>query len=220
MADEEERRYPKGFDPERDVKLDARSLRGVAHPLRTRLLGLLRVDGPSTATRLADRLGLSSAATSYHLRQLAAYGFVAEDEGRGTTRERWWRAVHRSTWFDQSALEGTGENPEEIDALTEEYLRSVFEAYARSGFEYLDIAHRLPKQWRDVSNFSDTMLSLTPVEARQVSVELDELLQKYRRRDAPDQPEGARPVRVQFQVFPRFDPDTDPDPDPDAEAEG
>lgn len=209
MADDQERRLPRGFDPERDVILDARSLRGVAHPLRTRLLGLLRADGPSTATKLAERLGLSSAATSYHLRQLAAYGFVAEDEGRGKTRERWWRAVHRSTWFDPSALEGTGENPEELDALSQEYMRSVFDAYARSAFEYLEIEHRLPRQWRDVSNFSDTMLSLTPGEARRLAAEMDALLYGYRRRDAPDQPEGARPVRVQYQLFPRFDPDAE-----------
>jgi DNA-binding transcriptional ArsR family regulator len=212
VAADEQKRYPKGFDPERDVVLDARSLRGIAHPLRTRLLGMLRADGPSTATKLAERLGLSSAATSYHLRQLAAYGFVVEDEGRGSTRERWWRSVHRSTWFDPSALDTSGENVEEIDALSQEYMRSVFETYARSAFEYLDIEHRLPQEWRDASNFSDTILSLTPAEARQVSIELDELLHKYRRRDAPDQPAGARPVRVQYQAFPMFD--------PDAEAEG
>jgi predicted transcriptional regulator len=62
------------------VELNATNLRGLAHPIRVKLLGALRLDGPSTATRLASRLGLSSAATSYHLRQLAAYGFVVEDE--------------------------------------------------------------------------------------------------------------------------------------------
>jgi DNA-binding transcriptional ArsR family regulator len=54
------------------VMLDPHNLRGLAHPLRVRLLGLLRSDGSSTATRLAERLGQSSGATSYHLRQLAA----------------------------------------------------------------------------------------------------------------------------------------------------
>jgi DNA-binding transcriptional ArsR family regulator len=53
------------------VRLDARNLRGLAHPVRVRMLGLLRTEGPSTATLLGERLGLSSAATSYHLRQLA-----------------------------------------------------------------------------------------------------------------------------------------------------
>src|SRR4051812_14770407 len=55
---------------------DVRALRALAHPLRNRLLGLLRLDGPATASRLARVVGESSGATSYHLRQLAAYGFV------------------------------------------------------------------------------------------------------------------------------------------------
>ncbi|MBO0826789.1 MAG: helix-turn-helix domain-containing protein [Streptosporangiales bacterium] len=209
MAEDQQRRLPQGFDPERDVMLDVRSLRGIAHPLRTRLLGLLRADGPSTATKLAGRLGLSSAATSYHLRQLAAYGFVAEEEGRGKTRERWWRAAHRSTVFDRSALVTSGENVEEVDALSEEYLRSVIDVYARSASEYLDIEHRLPEEWRDAGDFSDTLLSLTPDEARRLAGEIDAVLHRYRRRDAPDQPAAARPVRVQYQVFPRFDPDAE-----------
>ena len=73
------------------------ALRALSHPLRLRILGLLRMDGPSTATALATRLGLNSGATSYHLRQLAQHGFVVDDEARGNARERWWRAAHQST---------------------------------------------------------------------------------------------------------------------------
>ncbi|MBW8766480.1 MAG: helix-turn-helix transcriptional regulator, partial [Geodermatophilales bacterium] len=64
------------------------------------LLAALRMDGPSTATHLAERLGESSGSTSYHLRQLAAFGFVEEVPGEGDGRERWWRARHRSTRWD------------------------------------------------------------------------------------------------------------------------
>jgi DNA-binding transcriptional ArsR family regulator len=75
---------------EDQVRLRAEMLRGIAHPLRVRLLDLLREDGPSTATRLAERTGQSSGATSYHLRQLAAYGFVVE-EARGPRTCGPWR---------------------------------------------------------------------------------------------------------------------------------
>ena len=54
------------------------ALRALSHPVRLRLLGLLRMDGPSTASALATRLGLNSGATSYHLRQLAQHGFVVD----------------------------------------------------------------------------------------------------------------------------------------------
>ena len=61
------------------------------------MLGLLRSEGPATATTLATRLGLNSGATSYHLRQLEKHGFIVEDTSRGNARDRWWRAAHQST---------------------------------------------------------------------------------------------------------------------------
>ena len=73
--------------------VDTASLQGLAHPLRVQLLEQLTHFGPATATQLAGRLGESSGATSYHLRQLARYGFVEEDPDRGPGRERWWRRV-------------------------------------------------------------------------------------------------------------------------------
>ena len=39
------------------LRLDAAALKVLAHPLRSRLLSALRVDGPATATALAARLG-------------------------------------------------------------------------------------------------------------------------------------------------------------------
>ena len=41
-----------------------------------RIIAVLRREGPATATTLAERLGESSGATSYHLRSLARAGFV------------------------------------------------------------------------------------------------------------------------------------------------
>ncbi|MDP2774304.1 MAG: helix-turn-helix domain-containing protein [Nocardioides sp.] len=80
------------------------ALKALTHPVRLRMLGLLRTEGPATATRLATRLGLNSGATSYHLRQLARHGFVVDDEERGNARERWWRAA-RSTATDNTAAD-------------------------------------------------------------------------------------------------------------------
>ncbi|NUT30943.1 MAG: helix-turn-helix transcriptional regulator, partial [Streptomyces sp.] len=82
-------------------ELDARTLRGLAHPLRMQLLSALRRGGPATASQLAEKLGESSGATSYHLRQLAAYGFVEDAPDHGKGRERWWQAVHQGVRFDE-----------------------------------------------------------------------------------------------------------------------
>ena len=71
---------------------DPRALRALAHPLRLSLLGMLRTEGPLTATRAGELLGESSASCSFHLRQLAKYGLV-EEAGGGRGRERPWRAT-------------------------------------------------------------------------------------------------------------------------------
>src|SRR5258708_12496804 len=66
---------------------DPKALRALAHPIRMSLIGLLRTEGPLTATRAAELLGESSASCSFHLRQLAKYG-MAEKAPGGQPRER------------------------------------------------------------------------------------------------------------------------------------
>jgi DNA-binding transcriptional ArsR family regulator len=79
------------------VVSDLDSLKAVSHPLRLKLLGLLRSDGPATASQLARRVGESSGSTSYHLRQLERFGFVEDDAAQPSGRERRWRASHDMT---------------------------------------------------------------------------------------------------------------------------
>jgi DNA-binding transcriptional ArsR family regulator len=187
-----------GFDPERDVLLDARNLRGLAHPLRLRLLSLLREGGPSTATLLGARTGESSAATSYHLRQLEAYGFVVEDTTRGTGRERWWRSAHRSTYFDPAA-----DDSDETRLLGEEYLRGVVRAYAGRMEAWVNALPTVPRVWRDAANMSDYRMRLTPAEAVALVEELEAIGLARRDDDATQRPDpAARRVSFQFQVLP------------------
>src|SRR5215471_3448657 len=73
---------------------DPKTIRALAHPLRLDLLQLLGSSGPATAAQCGRVLGVSQASCSFHLRQLAKYGFV-EDVGPGRDRrERQWRALH------------------------------------------------------------------------------------------------------------------------------
>ena len=96
----EEQPHP-WIDSDRDVvHADAAIMQSLSHPLRMRLLGLLRVEGPSTATKLASQVGESSGLTSYHLRQLASVGLVTDAEPGDLAdvqqtggRERWWKAA-------------------------------------------------------------------------------------------------------------------------------
>jgi DNA-binding transcriptional ArsR family regulator len=69
---------------------DPVAIRALAHPTRQVLLELLLAEGSLTATECGNRLGESAAGCSFHLRQLAKYGFVEEAPG-GTGRQRPWR---------------------------------------------------------------------------------------------------------------------------------
>ncbi|MFF4160270.1 ArsR/SmtB family transcription factor [Streptomyces sp. NPDC001678] len=197
MTDSSERHDP-GSEAAAAV-LDAKGLRAMAHPVRVRLVGLLRKHGPSTATRLAERLGVNSGTASYHLRQLGAAGFVEEDTERGNARERWWRSVHHSTWFNVSEL--VDQEPEA--ALT--YVRSVAATYTHRAQHAVNELATMPRSWRDVFDMSDWTLRLTPEEAAALNEELRAVITRYRQ-DAPEgatePPEGAGRVSVIMHVLP------------------
>lgn len=187
------------FQPGGEITPDARSLRGLAHPLRIRLLGLLRSEGPSTATRLANRLGLTSGATSFHLRQLAAHGFIVERPEAGTGRERWWAAAHQSTKIPHAA------DPETAEAA-DGFLRGAVAFWSEQLHRAIDERPALATQWRDASLFSDTGLRLTLDELSALRRELWEVITRYRADDAAgltDAPADSVRVIIQLQAFPR-----------------
>ncbi|MGH3309063.1 MAG: helix-turn-helix domain-containing protein [Streptomyces sp.] len=184
------------------VVLDAKGLRALAHPVRVQLVGLLRKHGPSTATRLADRLGLNSGATSYHLRQLDSAGFVEEDTERGNARERWWRSVHRTTQFKDTEL------AEREPEATLAYLQSVAALYTLRVQRALNEFQTIPRPWRDAFDMSDRPLRLTPEESRSLQEELTSVITRYRL-DTPEAaagaPEGAERVSVITLVLPELE---------------
>lgn len=158
-------------------------LRALAHPVRLRMLGMLRMDGPATATSLATRLGLNSGATSYHLRQLAQHGFVVDDAERGNGRERWWKAAHESTRTDP-ALRDTPEEPGDGEAM-DAYLQAVASIYGewlQRAAEQLPV---LPAPWRDAGTFSDWHKRLTPASARALLDRLEAVIEEVEDEDDP-----------------------------------
>ena len=69
---------------------DARTLRALTHPVRIALLEALGLGVAMTATQLGEQIGESPTTCSFHLRQLAKYGFV-EEAGGGKGRARPWK---------------------------------------------------------------------------------------------------------------------------------
>jgi predicted ArsR family transcriptional regulator len=70
---------------------DPTAIRALAHPLRLDLLELLATISPATAAQCGRVLGVSQASCSFHLRQLAKYGFVEEAGPGSDRRERQWQ---------------------------------------------------------------------------------------------------------------------------------
>ena len=88
-------------DPEvRQIK-DSRVLAAMSHPLRRRLLDVLKAYGPQPVGALAERTGQAPANVSHHMRVLGESGLVEEatDLARDR-RERWWRMAAASfQWY-------------------------------------------------------------------------------------------------------------------------
>lgn len=181
------------------ISPDTSGLKALAHPDRLRMLALLRVDGPATASGLARRLGLNSGATSYHLRQLAKHGFIEEAGDLGNARERWWRARHESTSFDTATAEG--EALEAGMALT----RALFTQQIKLLEASLDGHAALPEDWRAASTASDAIIPMTAEAAQVLQERLMAVLWEAKAASPPpgsDLPEGVRPFMVMLHAFP------------------
>ena len=174
-------------------------LKALSHPMRLRILGLLRSEGSATATTLATRLGINTGATSYHLRQLAQHGFIVDDDSRGNGRDRWWKAAHQATITpaDPHPDRETQETRETTDA----YLQSVAIFHTEQLQRAIEERSTLSDEWRGASTFSDWEVRLTPRRAQALVAALVHLLDEIDEDEADD--EEAADVVVQISAFPR-----------------
>lgn len=179
------------------MSVDAGRLRGLAHPTRIQILNLLEVDGPATATGLADRLGLRSGSTSWHLSKLAEHGLVEEVPDRGNRRERWWKSV-RDGWTlspDVASAVAANTDPELADA-TQLVLTTVMQEHLARVQRFL-VQDGWAENW--LQSFILTThqgLRLEPEQLAALRDDLWSVLERY-----AGQPSGSdRARRVSFQM--------------------
>lgn len=179
---------------ETHVHLTQEMVRALAHPLRMRILGTLRVDGPSTSTALAERLETNTGATSYHLRQLADVGLVEEDDRDEGGRRRWWKASHESmSWRDTEH-----DDDPEARAAADWLIRSSHRNYGQWVDDWHHARTQWPVEWRDASDQSDFGIRVKPDRLAELNKRIGELINSY---DDPD--EGAEPVAIVYYSLPR-----------------
>ncbi|GAB1818893.1 ArsR/SmtB family transcription factor [Herbidospora sp. RD11066] len=166
-----------------DPEHDAAALKALTHPLRIRLLGLLRQDGPATASELAAKTGETSASASYHLRVLARHAFVAEAEHRDG-RERRWRAVHLVTSWSNTAMEAFAGSRAFVGLARRRQIEHLEASLVRHEDDMT--SGRLGPEWVEPSGITDSLPALTPESLTELWQVLDHTLKELVARDADD----------------------------------
>jgi DNA-binding transcriptional ArsR family regulator len=185
-------------DDLRHVRLSPRQIRVLAHPLRARLLGQLRVGGPATATRLAEILGTNTGATSYHLRQLADVELVTEDRDAGRGRERVWQSAHDVSHWHRDEYAGDPDAMAAADWLLNQSARRLaegIEAWHRGAADE-------PAEWRQAADFSDYILQLSARQLVGLTAELDAVIERWRQTTRAKPDPDARKVLLYLYGLP------------------
>jgi predicted ArsR family transcriptional regulator len=178
---------------ERVELTDPRALRAYAHPIRMSLIGLLRREGPKTATEAAGAIGESVASCSFHLRQLARYGLV-EEVGGGRGRAKPWRATATTTsWRSDS------DDPEVAAAATM-LDRAILDRYHLLASTWLDHREHQPAEWRRAGQSSDYLVRVTAQEAQRLVEQYEALLAPFQQR--AEHPAASRSVHLIHLVIP------------------
>ena len=172
---------------------DPRALRAYAHPLRLSLIGMLRRNGPMTATQCAAVLDENVPNCSFHLRQLAKYG-LAERAPAADGRERPWQATASSTsWTDDSDDPETRVAADQLNA-------AILRHYMRRAEAYLAVRGEESVEWRTAAGFGDDMIYVTAEQLVTLTEQVEALLAPYR--DKAARAAGSRPVTVVQMAIP------------------
>ena len=185
----------------RRLEMDATTVKALAHPMRVQILRILQLRKKASVTSLAEELGETTAATSYHLRQLARHGFVEEfdapddQEKRAGRKRRSWRMavdeIH-TTGFEFM------DNDETREAFTF-LLREDLADRGRRLANWFTTARDWPQPWQRASSDMDGHLELNAAQTRRLADELAAVIARYREAKPG---RGARLVDVQYAVYP------------------
>jgi predicted ArsR family transcriptional regulator len=177
---------------------DPRAMRAVAHPVRIALLEVLGTEGPLTATQAGELIGESPTTCSFHLRQLAKYGFIEEVAGVAG-RKRPWRLVHTGLIFSD-----VSEDPETRLAATA-LTRVLHEFYLDRLKEGLALRRDTPTEWQKATGASEFLLYVTVEELHELDEQMNALVKPFVERigNPKKRPKGAAPIEVLFFAYPR-----------------
>ncbi|MGK5680326.1 ArsR/SmtB family transcription factor [Actinoplanes sp. URMC 104] len=177
---------------------DPQVMRALAHPARIAIVEHLNDTGAVvTATEVAELVGLSPSASSYHLRELARFGLVEQAPSRGDGRERVWRSTSTGLRVDSG-----GDDPD-VAAATEALVDVFLERDMERARQWIRRRPAEPDDWRAAGTLTEHRLLLTADELRALTDRVNELVEPYRFRNRMDDPPpGARPAYFNIMAFP------------------
>ncbi|MFI6456216.1 helix-turn-helix domain-containing protein [Streptosporangium amethystogenes] len=162
---------------------DSRVLAAMAHPLRRRLLDLLKVNGPATASTLSQRTGEAVGNISHHLRALAGAGLIEEaPELAQDRRERWWRRTSQTLCW--SSNDFTHDAAGEVIARALESMN--LERQTGHVRRWADQPQSVQERWPHGPFSSETWLHVTDDELAEFAAEIAAVMNRWAERDLPD----------------------------------
>jgi DNA-binding transcriptional ArsR family regulator len=172
---------------------DSRVLATMAHPLRRRLLNLLKAEGPSTASVLAERTGQAVGNISHHLRSLAAAGLIEEaPEMARDRREHWWRRTPGPVQWSSADFEGD-EAAEAIARAAESLNLDTQLGFLRS---WSAASEEEKARWPTGPFSVDSWLRLDDDELAEFNSQILALIRRWADREIPDDGRDRGPVFV------------------------
>jgi DNA-binding transcriptional ArsR family regulator len=171
-------------------------MRAMAHPTRIELMELVAREGELTATRAAELLGLSPANCSFHLRQLAKYGFVEEAPPVPGRARPWRRGSIGHSWDEVGPDAAT---TAAASALTSVILERDLDRLR----DWLGRQPSAEPDWRRAAFLTESLLYLTPEELEELGRAITELVTAHINRIDPERrPPDAKPVLALAAGFP------------------
>ncbi len=156
------------------------------------------LEGPLTASEVAERVGDSPSNCSWHLRKLAEHGLV-EEAGGGTGRQRPWQATSQAlSW---------GDDEPDDDRAGAALTRMILDRERTRLDQSLERLRSDGQAWRDAAGVTQGLLWLTDEELAEVTQAISDLAMRYTRRldDPADRPAGSRLCSFLAWAVPTYD---------------
>ncbi len=174
------------------VRVDASRIAALHHPLRRRLVELMSLNGPATASQLAQHTDQHVGNVSHHLKMLHKAGLIeAAPELARDKRERWWRHVPLAMSWSVADMTSSADHMI-AEAAEQENLTHHVEKVR----QWFDRRDSYATDWVRAAYSTDKWLQLTPDELDELGRRLVEVVREFAEEVRTDDGRVREPVFI------------------------